>query len=141
VALYLVCVAADGDGLPLVRGARRIGLEQPGRAAVVDAADEQRRAERPCAARLRELLNVAGDLLRQRLDVGRFAVAKPLHLRLSACDVDELTGVGDVARAGDADVVVGLMNLLDALRDLERRAESPAGHEDDAVLESDADGR
>src|SRR5699024_1556183 len=62
-------------------------------------------------------------------------------LGLAACEVDELAGVGDVARAGDADVVVGLVHLLDALALHQWRAEAFVDGEDDAVVGLDADAR
>jgi len=103
-------VGADRERLPLVGRAGRVGLEQA-RLAVLDPADDQRDAEGARAADLRVLLDVVGDVLGERLDTDRLAVAQAVDLRLSAGEVDQLAGVGDVARARDADVVVGLVGF------------------------------
>jgi len=87
------------------------------------------------------LLDVVGDGLRQRLDRDGLVVAEPLGLGTAAGEVDELARVGHVAGAGDADVVVDRMELLDGGPLHERRADPPVGAEDDAVRGPDADAR
>ncbi len=64
-----------------------------------------------------------------------------VDLRLAAGEVDELTGVGDVARRGDTDVVVGLVDLLDRGAFHQRRPDALVDGENDAVARSDADTR
>ena len=136
-----LAVRADGDGLPLVGGSRGVRLEQAGRPALVDTTDEQGHTERPCTASLGVLLDVVGDGLCQALDGHRLFVPEPFDLCLSAGEVDQLAGIRGVARAGDAEVVVYLVYLLDAVGDLKRRADPAPGDEDDPVVGPDTDAR
>jgi len=89
-------VGADRERLPLVGRAGRVGLEQA-RLAVLDPPTISA-TPKGRAADLRVLLDVVGDVLGERLDTDRLAVAQAVDLRLSAGEVDQLAGVGDVAR-------------------------------------------
>ena len=84
---------------------------------------------------------MVGHPLRERLDADGLVVAELVELGLAAREVDQLAGVGDVAGAGDRDVVVDGVYLLDAVPLDQRRARPPVGREHDTRRRPHADGR
>ena len=96
---------------------------------------------RASPADLGVLLDVVGDLLRERFDADRLAVSEAVELCLPAGEVDELASVGDVTRAGDTDVVVGLVELLDGVALHQRGANLLVHREDDPVSCPNPDAR
>ncbi len=127
-----------------MRRSRGVGFEEARLRVLVvdggfDAAHQQRRTERACAALLGELLDVVRDGLGERVDADGFAVAQAVGLCPPTAEVHEAAGVGDVTRAGDADVVVYLVEFLDTLGFEEGRADVFSRGQDDAVPSADAD--
>jgi len=84
---------------------------------------------------------VVGDGSRQRLDADLLAVAELFALCAATGEIDELARVGDVAGARDADVIVGFVDLFDALALHERRADLSIRGEDHAVGRAETDAR
>ena len=106
-------------------------------ARLVDAADQQRRSERPDAAVLGVVLLVVADALHQRVDVYLLAVRYLVDLRHDAREVHEDARVRHEAGRRAADVFVNLENLLYRFGFDEAAGDLLVRHQHDPVLELD----
>src|SRR2546427_13121152 len=106
---------------------------------IVHARDEQRGPEGPDPAVLRIVLFVIADALHEEVDSNLFAVRDLVDLCYQARIVHEDPGIRDESRGRRPDVVVDLEDLLDRSGFHQSGAELLVGHQDDSVLELQAD--